>query len=123
MNFFNTLVTIARRKNVFDQTNSWANGSSTYIAEICKEVQEVAEEIAQDRNVYLEDELGDVLWDYLNLVLSLEKEKAIKLEAVLERAAQKYEERISGIENGILWKDIKEKQKAALTQEHKDSLK
>ncbi len=123
MKFFNTLVAIARRKNVFDQTNSWANGSSTYIAEICKEVQEVAEEIAQDRNVYLEDELGDVLWDYLNLVLSLEKEKAIKLEAVLERAAQKYEERISGIENGILWKDIKEKQKAALTQEHKDSLK
>jgi NTP pyrophosphatase (non-canonical NTP hydrolase) len=77
---FSTLVSIARRKNDFDQTNPWANGLSTYIAEICKEVKEVAEEIEQDRKPYLEDELGDVLWDYLNLVLALEKEKGIKLE-------------------------------------------
>lgn len=118
MHSFQTLINIARRKNHFDQTNPWSNGSSTYIAEICKEVQEVAEEIKQDRQPYLEDELGDVLWDYLNLVLSLEKEKGIKLEDVLERAACKYEERVSGIENGILWKETKEKQKAALEKEY-----
>ena len=117
MKSFNTIVSIARRKNKFDQTNPWSNGSSTYITEICKEVKEVAEEIAQERNIYLEDELGDVLWDYLNLVLSLEKEKGIKLEYVLERAARKYEERISGIERGISWKETKEKQKAALKKE------
>lgn len=114
---FKRLLSIARRKNVFDQTNPWSNGSSTYIAEICKEVQEVADEIAQDRQPYLEDELGDVLWDYLNLVLALEKEKGIKLEDVLARATRKYEERISGIENGVAWQEIKEKQKAALAQE------
>jgi hypothetical protein len=62
-----------------------------------------------------------VLWDYLNLVLALEKEKGIKLEDVLERAAHKYEERISGIENGVLWKEIKEKQKTALAKEHKEN--
>jgi NTP pyrophosphatase (non-canonical NTP hydrolase) len=118
---FSTLVSIARRKNDFDQTNPWANGLSTYIAEICKEVKEVAEEIEQDRKPYLEDELGDVLWDYLNLVLALEKEKGIKLEDVLERAARKYDERISGIENGVLWKEIKEKQKAALAKENNNS--
>ena len=121
MKSFNTLVNIARRKNHFDQTNPWSNGSSTYIEEICKEVREVAEEIAQDRKPYLEDELGDVLWDYLNLVLALEKEKGIKLEDVLERAARKYEERVSGMEKGIPWKDTKEKQKSALEKEQAKS--
>ena len=121
MKSFEELITIARRKNHFDQGNPWSNGSSTYIEEICKEVREVAEEIDQDRKAYLEDELGDVLWDYLNLVLSLEKEKGIKLEDVLERATRKYEERIFGIENGIPWKEIKEKQKVALAQEQNEN--
>lgn len=121
MNSFNTLINIARRKNHFDQTNPWSNGSSTYIEEIQKEIQEVAEEIALDRQPYLEDELADVLWDYLNLVLALEKEKGIKLEDVLERATRKYEERVSGVESGILWKETKEKQKAALEQEQRNS--
>ncbi len=118
MKSFNTLLDIARHKNHFDQTNPWSNGSSTYIEEIQKEIQEVAEEILLDRKPYLEDELADVLWDYLNLVLALEKEKGIKLEDVLERASCKYEERISGIENGVLWKETKEKQKAVLAQEN-----
>ena len=118
MGFFEKIVNIARRKNLFDQTNPWSNGSSTYIEEIQKEIQEVAEEIPLDRKPYLEDELGDVLWDYLNLVLALEKEKGIKLEDVLERATLKYEERISGIENGIPWKETKEKQKIALKKEY-----
>ncbi len=121
MKSFKNLVNIARRKNDFDQTNPWSNGSSTYIKEIQKEIQEVAEEATLDRNPYLEDELADVLWDYLNLVLALEKEKGVKLENVLERAVRKYEERISGIENGISWKKTKEKQKASLVDELRKS--
>lgn len=35
----------------------------------------MVEEIPKDRLCYLEDELGDVLWDYLGIVLSLGKEK------------------------------------------------
>ncbi len=121
MKTFKALVNIARRKNHFDQTNPWSNGSSIYIEEIQKEVQEVAEEIPLDRNPYLEDELADVLWDYLNLVLALEKEKGIELDNVLKRAARKYNERISGIEKGRLWNDIKEKQKEALAQEQREN--
>ena len=121
MKSFKNLVNIARRKNDFDQTNPWSNGSSTYIKEIQKEIQEVAEEATLDRNPYLEDELADVLWDYLNLVLALEKEQGVKLENVLERAVRKYEERISGIENGISWKKTKEKQKASLVDELRKS--
>lgn len=121
MNPFDKPLKITRRKNLFDQTNPWSNGSSTYIREIQKEIQEVIEEIPKNRKAYLQDELADALWDYLNLVLALEKEKGINLEDVLERATRKYEERVSGIENGIPWKETKEKQKAALAKEETES--
>ncbi|MBT3322568.1 MAG: nucleotide pyrophosphohydrolase [Anaerolineae bacterium] len=121
MKSFDDLVEIAKRKNLFDEKNPWSNGSSTYLEEIQKELHEVIEELPKNRKNYLEDELGDVLWDYLNLVLALEDEAGIELSNVLKRASSKYNERISGIENGILWKEIKEKQKTALAKEEKES--
>ncbi len=117
MRAFELLVSIARRKAAFDQTNPWAQGSGTYLREIQKEIQEVIEEISQGCSSSVEDELADVLWDYLNLVLALEVEQGITLESVFERAAQKYDERISGIEQGIAWQAIKEKQKIKLAKE------
>lgn len=117
MKSFQKLIAIARRKVIFDKTNEWAQGSSTYLREIQKEIQEVIEEIPQGCPASLEDELADVLWDYLNLVLALEQESNIQFDSVLERAAQKYDERISGIEKGIAWQKIKEKQKVALAKE------
>ncbi|EKO3566897.1 nucleotide pyrophosphohydrolase, partial [Vibrio metschnikovii] len=59
----------------------------------------------------------DVLWDYLNAVLSLEKEKGIKLDSIIERACRKYDERITAIESGISWDEVKEKQKSELARE------
>ncbi|WP_114140700.1 MazG nucleotide pyrophosphohydrolase domain-containing protein, partial [Vibrio cholerae] len=97
--------------------NSWYLGSSTYLAEIKQEVDEVVEEIPKNRLCYLEDELGDVLWDYLNTILSLEKEAGVKIESVVQRACRKYEERVSAIENGISWDEVKLKQKKELEQE------
>ncbi|MFZ5949303.1 MAG: MazG nucleotide pyrophosphohydrolase domain-containing protein [Candidatus Rifleibacteriota bacterium] len=116
MQEFKYLIEIARRKSEFDKNNNWYAGSSTYLAEIKKEVDEVAEEIPKNRICYLEDELGDVLWDYLNTVLSLEKESGVKIESIVNRACQKYEERLSAIENGISWAEIKQKQKKELEQ-------
>lgn len=117
MDSFQGLVKIARRKNIFDQGNNWSNGSETYLSEIQKELVEVEEEIPKQRFCYLEDELADVLWDYLNIVLALEDEAGVDFNSVLERACRKYEERISGIENGQLWKEIKVRQKKVLESE------
>lgn len=117
MQHIDKLIEIAKRKSEFDKSNSWYQGSTTYLAEIKKEVDEVVEELPKDRLRYLEDELGDVLWDYLNAILSLEKDKGVKLESVIERACLKYEERVSAIENGISWDDIKQKQKDELERE------
>lgn len=121
MKEFDILLGIAKRKAKFDESNTWSNGSETYLSGIKNEVDEVIEEIPKSRKCYLEDELGDVLWDYLNILAALEKEADIDSEAVLKRACEKYEERISGIENGQKWSDIKEKQKIALENEHKSN--
>ena len=61
---------------------------------------EFEEEIPLGRKCYLEDELGDVLWDYLSALVCLKKEKGINIESIFNRAFQKYEERVSGIECG-----------------------
>lgn len=114
---FTILLDIGKRKNKFDQKNSWSEGSKTYLNEIIKEIDEVKEELEQNRICYLEDELGDVLWDYINILLNLENERKISIESVLKRACLKYEERISGIENAIPWNIIKEKQKIKLRNE------
>lgn len=121
MEKFDRLFELARRKTVFDESNTWYKGSETYLAGIKNEVDEVIEEIPRSRQCYLEDELGDVLWDYLNVLTTLEKEHGIDTNAVLLRACRKYEERVSGIELGRKWSDIKEQQKLALANEHDSS--
>lgn len=111
------LYALVERKNLIDQNATWSNGSSTYLEEIGNELEEVRAEIGQNRGPALEEELGDVLWDFLNLVRCLEAEESISLEAVLNRAEQKYRERIDAIESGGTWKDIKLKQKKRLANE------
>lgn len=111
---FTLLLEVARRKNRFDATNPWCNGSVTYFEEIRKELRELEDELPGGRRPMVEEELGDVLWDYLNILLCLEGEGRVGASNVLERAAAKYGERISGIESGLKWKDIKERQKLRL---------
>lgn len=118
--YFEQLLSIARRKSVIDTTSDWFNGSQTYLNEMRTELDEVLEEIPLNRRCYLEQELGDLLWDYLNLLLALESETEIQLESVLERACIKFEQRVNGLENGLSWSDIKARQKASSTEEQRN---
>ncbi|WP_223159436.1 MazG nucleotide pyrophosphohydrolase domain-containing protein [Vibrio sp. Y2-5] len=115
--YFEQLLSIARRKSVIDTTSDWFNGSQTYLNEMRTELDEVLEEIPLNRRCYLEQELGDLLWDYLNLILALESEAGLQLESVLERACIKFEQRVNGLENGFSWSDIKARQKISLADE------
>ena len=119
MREFEMLLGSARRKSKIDEGSSWSSGAKTYLSEIKKEIDEVIGELKEDRVCYLEDELGDVLWDYLNVLLALEEEAGVTVEAVLNGACKKYEERISGIESGELWKDVKERQRVSLESKQK----
>jgi NTP pyrophosphatase (non-canonical NTP hydrolase) len=118
-NEFERLLAVAQRKNKFDQSNTWSNGSKTYLAEIRKELVEVEDEIETNNKPELEEELGDVLWDYLNLLLSLDEENKISINSVLSKAINKFDERISAIENGQSWSEIKEVQRVRKREEAK----
>lgn len=117
------LFDVVRRKYTIDQKGTWSNGSSTYLSAMKAEIQEVEDELQQDRICFIEDELGDILWDYLHVLNCLEHEKGIDISSVVKRALKKYDERISGIENNTSWTKIKRLQKGRLEEEYKLQLK
>lgn len=95
-------------------------GEETYINAIRNELEEVKDEIKKNNSVLLEDELWDVLWTYLCLLNSLEKEWFItSTDKVFERSYKKYSERIDVItwKNNWEWRDVKNKQKRDLEKE------
>ena len=117
MNDFEKLISVAKRKAVLDQNNDWFDSSMTYISATKDEVDEVVVELPRNRKCFLEDELADVLWDYISALVSLENENKVSLSSVVTRTLEKYEERIDAIEKGELWTEIKKKQRTALLKE------
>lgn len=58
-------------------------------------MEEVREEFFPENQIYLEDELGDVLWNYFCFLKSLEMEgKISSVEKIFERSYIKLSERI-----------------------------
>ena len=113
-----TIRELIKEKKLIDQKGTWSEGSQTYLEELKKELVEVEEELLLDRQCYLEDELGDVFWDYMNWLYNLEQEGKINLTEVFKRCAKKYTERINGLKSGQTWQDVKTEQKIVLAQEH-----
>lgn len=116
------LLALAKTKSLIDQESGWATGAETYLDALADEVGEVKDELYSGRRVYLEDELGDLLWNYLNTLQVLDNQQKISIARVFERASDKYHQRIEGIQEGQLWADIKKIQKQQLAQEHWDML-
>lgn len=121
------LIEIIKIKSKIDGNNPWAWWWIKYLKETKNEVDEALEEVKKNNSVYLEDELWDILYDYLSALENFTKEwKITSIEKVIERAEKKYSERIwwfSYNENWELiskWKEIKEKQKKELKEEHEE---
>lgn len=119
---FIELLALAKTKSLIDQESGWASGAETYLDALAEEVGEVKDELYSDRECYLEDELADLLWNYLNALQVLENQQKISIEKVFARASTKYQQRIEGIQGGQSWADIKAQQKQQLAQEHRDAL-
>jgi NTP pyrophosphatase (non-canonical NTP hydrolase) len=115
------LFALVEIKIEIDEKADWSKGSTTYFQELKKEIDEVSDELDSNRQCYLEDELGDVFWDYLNLLQNLEAEGKILIEKVFERASKKYDERLAAISSGSSWVSIKAKQKQELATELKQA--
>lgn len=124
-NFLEIFFNLAKRKleintQLAQKTFPWENyndwlSHEIYIPGIKNEIDEVIPEIRKENSVYLEDELWDIFWTYINLLYCLEQEWYISKENVFERAFQKYSQRTSGLENGILWDEIKKLQKRKIS--------
>jgi len=111
---FEKLILLSKEKEKFDKKHIWSEGSKTFTEELKKEIEEVIVEYNNEKQIYLEDELGDVLWDYLNLLVNLEVENKIDLKRVFTRANKKFSQRVSGINYNSNWNEIKKKQKEEL---------
>ena len=117
---FKQILELAKGKLEMDKQGTWSKGSITFFEEIQNEIQESLIEYKAEKQVYLEDELGDILWDYLNLLTNLESEKKINLEKVFIRANKKYNQRISGLNYNSTWEKVKKKQKEELKIEQEE---
>ena len=94
--------------------------SKTYLDDLISEVEEVKYENKLHNSIYLEDELWDILWDYLNIVYFFEREWKIDAKKIASRCLKKYSERTDWLEKWILRGEVKKWQKAELAREHKE---
>ncbi len=115
------------QKRIEDLENDdkwWYNGYETFLKWMREEIDEMEQELKENNSVHLEDELGDILWDYLSFINVLEKRNYISsAEKVFERIHKKYGERLKpvyGQNTENAWYEIKKKQKEELHQEHKE---
>ncbi len=98
-------------------------GSETYIEGLEDELQEMKDELLSWNRVLLEDELGDVFWDYICLLENLELEGKISKAKVFDRCWTKFSERLNsdGSNNGK-WSEVKKMQKERLLSEYQMSI-
>jgi NTP pyrophosphatase (non-canonical NTP hydrolase) len=99
-------------------------GPDTFIEGLIDEIEEVKVEYEAEKRVFLEDELWDVFWDYICLVLSLDLEWKISKEKVFERCWAKFSLRLNtedGSDNGD-WQAVKKIQKEKLHVEQSSNV-
>jgi ASC-1-like (ASCH) protein/NTP pyrophosphatase (non-canonical NTP hydrolase) len=86
-----------------NDTTNWSETPQTYLECIREETLEVENSLEEQEP--LEEELGDVLWDYTNLVLLLDEN--ISFNEISMRAVEKYRSRLEGLNEGKSWSETK----------------
>lgn len=81
------------------------------------EINEAKEEYNNKKQVYLEDELWDVLWTVLRMIELIHQEWFIDKNRILERIEKKFSKRTYGLRDWLKWADIKKEQKIELKKE------
>ncbi len=116
------LLQLAKRKHAIDQQTGWGERGLTYLNDIKSEVDEVLDERPKHRRCYLEDELADVIWNYVNVLTAFEYNGEIEIDSLLKRACEKYQQRVDGIESGMKWQQVKALQQQQLANEFQQQL-
>lgn len=118
MKLLEELQCIAEFKAQRDLKGSWFKSSSTYLEAFLDEISEVEAELESGRQCFLEDELGDLLWNFVCLIEHLQLENKIDKEKVFQRSVKKYSERVTKRSYDETWEDVKKRQKLELLDEY-----
>lgn len=109
---------VAQCKATRDLKGSWYKGSRTYLDALVSEVKEVEEELDPWRQCFLEDEVGDLLWNLVCLIEHLELEGKVNKSDIFRRSLKKYTERVTSRAFNESWDDVKKRQKLELQREY-----
>ncbi len=110
------------------------NAGKKYLIETIEEIKEALIEYKENNKIYLEDELGDIFWDWLQAVKIAERDGLIKnADNVFQHLLEKYTERLEILDTNEYqkekikydndhisqeWINVKNKQKAELKRKH-----
>jgi len=101
------LMELANRKQGINKTRSnqggWTEKPSTYLKCMKEEIEEVQTAIEERDGV--REEMGDILWDYLNIIELLDED--ITIGEILADMLRKYNVRVNGLEEGKSWSETK----------------
>lgn len=94
-----------------EQYNGWFRDSSEfyYLLRMQEELEEVKQELLEQNLEDLEEEMGDLLWVVLNLIAKLEHKGYISSDRMIDRAIEKFSERLPYIVEGRLLEDKEER--------------
>ncbi|MCT4617018.1 MAG: hypothetical protein N4A38_02290 [Candidatus Gracilibacteria bacterium] len=120
---FEKLIKLAKENN--DKNVFRGMDARDYFECFDSELKEAKQELKDNNVIYLEDELGDLLWIFMNLLIKFEKDGLIVSgESLLNRVYEKFLQRINEVDNKneeekyAAWDKIKSKQKQELLAEH-----
>lgn len=118
-NFINSLVKVCNENIILDNQIWNYKDENFYLDWITDDILEVKKELKLNNQVYLEDELSDILRDYFWELCILEERGYISsIDNVLNQCLEKFSARIEYKRNWIDWSIIKQKQKEELEKRH-----
>lgn len=98
--FIEKYITLIKDKQQRQKNISWLTfgDPKQWLQALIDEVQEVDDELELDNKIYLEDELWDIFWNYMNFLVLLKFQWYIwSPEDILKQSYQKFYERTSAV--------------------------
>jgi NTP pyrophosphatase (non-canonical NTP hydrolase) len=131
--FIDQYIALTKQKQERQKDISWLNfwDPQHRLEWLINEVQEVSDELRPNNQIYLQDELWDIFWNYMNFLTLLESQWYISdINTVLQQSFEKFSERTHAVldkkdksSSDLARDEIKKIQKERLKAEHNKSYK
>jgi len=126
--FIDQYIALTKQKQQRQKNISWLNfwDPQHRLEWLINEVQEVSDELKMNNQVYLQDELWDIFWNYMNFLTLLESQWYISdINTVLQQSFKKFSERTHAVvdkkdklSSDLARNEVKNTQKEILEQQN-----